>query len=44
MLYGLLRYPTDWDTRAKLSFAVGLASLKVQREGFEGLGLDALRS
>lgn len=44
MLYGLLRHPTDWDTRSRLSFAVGLASLKVQREGFEGLGLDSLRS
>ncbi|MBE3044746.1 hypothetical protein IMZ48_19735 [Candidatus Bathyarchaeota archaeon] len=41
MLYGLTCRHSDWDARAKLRFAVDLASLKVQREGFEGLGRDA---
>lgn len=40
MLYGLTCHCTDWDTRTKLRFAVNLATLKVQREGFEGLGRD----
>jgi fructose-1-phosphate kinase PfkB-like protein len=35
MLYGLFQ---DWDVGAKLKFAVSLASLKVQQEGFGGLG------
>lgn len=30
-----------WDDRAKVSFAVRLATLKVQREGFNGLGAAA---
>lgn len=41
MLYGLTCRRADWDTRAKLRFAVDLATLKVQREGFDGLGRDA---
>lgn len=40
MLYALACHSIDWDTRAKLRFAVNLATLKVQREGFEGLGRD----
>lgn len=42
MLYGLLAHGTDWDERRKVRFAVGLATLKVQREGFDGLGHDAI--
>ncbi|SPN98912.1 uncharacterized protein DNG_01951 [Cephalotrichum gorgonifer] len=42
MLYGLTCHQADWDTRAKLRFAVDLATLKVQRDGFDGLGRDAL--
>ena len=41
MLYGLTCHWADWDIRAKLRFAVDMATLKVQREGFEGLGRDA---
>ncbi|CAF3462190.1 unnamed protein product, partial [Fusarium graminearum] len=42
MLYGLICHPGDWSTGTKLSFAVQLATLKVQREGFDGLGVDML--
>ncbi|XEU96595.1 hypothetical protein FSHL1_001880 [Fusarium sambucinum] len=42
MLYGLICHPGDWSTGKKLSFAVHLATLKVQREGFDGLGVDML--
>ncbi|RSL40227.1 hypothetical protein CEP53_013507 [Fusarium sp. AF-6] len=42
MLYGLLCHPGDWSTGEKLGFAVQLATLKVQREGFAGLGVDML--
>ncbi|PKS05255.1 hypothetical protein jhhlp_008626 [Lomentospora prolificans] len=41
MLYGLICHAIDWDTEAKLKFAINLATLKVQREGFGRLGLDA---
>lgn len=44
MLYGLLCHAQDWDARAKLRFAVDLASLKVQKEGFGGLGAGALNA
>ncbi|KAJ3521767.1 hypothetical protein NM208_g13143 [Fusarium decemcellulare] len=37
MLYGLLCHPHDWGTEEKLGFAVQLATLKVQQEGFAGL-------
>lgn len=37
MLYGLLCHGDGWDTEQKVAFAVRLASLKVQREGFDGL-------
>jgi ketohexokinase len=39
MLYGLICHTDDWDREAKLRFAVELATKKVQREGFAGLGL-----
>jgi ketohexokinase len=35
MLYGL--HADAWSREAKLEFAVGLATKKVQREGFAGL-------
>lgn len=41
MLLGLIS--NDWplsDIGGTTSFAVKLATLKVQREGFEGLGVD----
>lgn len=51
-LYGLLcrdgikKTPSEhrdehWDDQRKLSFAVALATLKVQQEGFDGLGAAA---
>ncbi|CAI4210230.1 unnamed protein product [Parascedosporium putredinis] len=43
MLYALTCHSADWDTKTKLEFAVELATLKVQREGFEGLGQDVQR-
>lgn len=43
MLYGLLCHDRDWDTEMKLRFAAELATLKVQREGFNGLGADAVK-
>ncbi|KAI0157423.1 Ribokinase-like protein [Xylariaceae sp. FL1272] len=36
-LFGFLCHG-DWDDQAKLNFAVGLSTRKVQQEGFEGLG------
>ncbi|KLO79942.1 uncharacterized protein LW93_7387 [Fusarium fujikuroi] len=42
MLYGLICHPDDWTMGAKLGFAVRLATVKVQREGFDGLGRDML--
>ncbi|SPJ79849.1 uncharacterized protein FTOL_08240 [Fusarium torulosum] len=44
MLYGLICHPGDWSTGRKLGFAVQLATLKVQREGFDGLGADMLET
>ncbi|KAL0779495.1 hypothetical protein CaCOL14_003979 [Colletotrichum acutatum] len=40
MLYGLICQADTWDVTHKLGFAVALATLKVQREGFGGLGDD----
>ncbi|KAK3187067.1 hypothetical protein K4F52_004233 [Lecanicillium sp. MT-2017a] len=40
MLYGLICRNTKWDIQRCLRFAVNLATLKVQREGFRGLGND----
>lgn len=38
MLFSLLIYDADWTLQRKLQFAVQLATCKVQREGFQGLG------
>ncbi|KAK6952247.1 hypothetical protein Daesc_006782 [Daldinia eschscholtzii] len=38
MLFGLLCHDDDWDTEKKVQFAVQLATCKVQRDGFDGLG------
>lgn len=43
MLYGLLCHGRDWDDTSKLRFAVNLATSKVQREGFKGLGADIVK-
>lgn len=37
MLYGLVCQSQSWDVRRKVEFAVGLATRKVQQEGFGGL-------
>ena len=42
MLYSLLCHPDDWSAEQKASFAVDLATLKVQREGFARLGEDVI--
>lgn len=42
ILYGLLWRKDDWDMVRKLAFANELASRKVCREGFGGLG-DTMR-
>lgn len=42
MLYGLICHDRDWGVREKARFAVDLATLKVQREGFDGLGIAVL--
>lgn len=44
MLFGLLCHPLDWDTEAKLEFAVRLATRKVQQEGFGDVGQTALQA
>ncbi|KAI1312818.1 Ribokinase-like protein [Xylaria venustula] len=43
ILFGFLHHDHDWDDRAKLSFAVQLATYKVQQEGFNDLGFKAPR-
>ncbi|EFQ28032.1 D-sorbose [Colletotrichum graminicola M1.001] len=43
MLYGLICQTDTWDTADKLDFAVQLATLKVQREGFDELGDEMVR-
>ncbi|POR35233.1 Uncharacterized protein TPAR_04563 [Tolypocladium paradoxum] len=40
MLYGLVCPKKAWDISQNVRFAVNLATLKVQREGFDGLGAD----
>jgi len=37
MLYGMICHGSDWDLQTKLSFAVELATCKVQLDGFDGL-------
>ncbi|KAI2641855.1 Ribokinase-like protein [Hypomontagnella submonticulosa] len=43
MLFGLLCHHEDWDTEKQVQFAVQLATLKVQQDGFDGLGAEALK-
>ena len=43
ILYGLLWHSDDWDMVRKLVFANELASRKICREGFRGLG-DTMRT
>ncbi|TGJ86175.1 hypothetical protein E0Z10_g2602 [Xylaria hypoxylon] len=43
ILFGFLHHDYDWDSMAKLSFAVQLATCKVQQEGFNDLGFKAPR-
>ncbi|KAI0541019.1 Ribokinase-like protein [Xylaria digitata] len=43
ILFGFLHHDYDWDSTAKLSFAVQLATCKVQQEGFNNLGFKAPR-
>ncbi|KJZ80555.1 hypothetical protein HIM_00405 [Hirsutella minnesotensis 3608] len=40
MLFGLVVHRASWDLNQCVRFAVDLATLKVQREGFAGLGTD----
>ncbi|KAI0459814.1 Ribokinase-like protein [Xylaria acuta] len=44
ILFGFFQHDHDWDDWTKLSFAVQLATCKVQQEGFNDLGFKALRS
>ncbi|KAH8161747.1 hypothetical protein CIB48_g6516 [Xylaria polymorpha] len=41
ILFGFLQHDYDWDNWTKLSFAVHLATCKVQQEGFNELGFKA---
>ncbi|KAI1076264.1 Ribokinase-like protein [Whalleya microplaca] len=43
LLFGMLCHPEDWNAEMKVRFAVQLATCKVQREGFDGVGTDALK-
>ncbi|KAI2643683.1 Ribokinase-like protein [Xylaria nigripes] len=43
ILFGFLCHEHDWSNQAKLSFAVHVATCKVQQEGFNGLGVEAFR-
>lgn len=42
MLYGLVCRDERWTASQRLDFAVELATLKVQREGFANLGTDIM--
>ncbi|KAI1815014.1 Ribokinase-like protein [Poronia punctata] len=42
ILFGFLCHGGDWDLRAKLGFAVQLATRKVQQEGLDNLGFEPL--
>jgi ketohexokinase len=42
MLYSLTCRARDWSLQDKVGFAVDLATLKVQREGFGGLATDSV--
>ncbi|KAI1498545.1 Ribokinase-like protein [Biscogniauxia marginata] len=43
MLFGLLCHTRDWDVETKVRFAVRLATVKVQQEGFDGVGAETAR-
>ncbi|KAI2473717.1 Ribokinase-like protein [Annulohypoxylon bovei var. microspora] len=43
MLFGLLCHHEDWNTERKVQFAVQLATCKVQRDGFDGVGAEVLK-
>ncbi|KAI1191971.1 hypothetical protein F5B17DRAFT_425998 [Nemania serpens] len=43
ILFGFLHHEHSWDNWAKLSFAVQVATCKVQQEGFNDLGSKAPR-
>ena len=43
MLFGLLCHHEDWDTEKQVQFAVQLATLKVQQDGFDGVGAEAMK-
>ncbi|KAI1111127.1 Ribokinase-like protein [Nemania sp. NC0429] len=43
ILFGFLHHEHDWDNGTKLSYAVQVATCKVQQEGFNDLGFKALR-
>ncbi|KAI5924308.1 Ribokinase-like protein [Camillea tinctor] len=43
MLFGLLCHTRDWNDEKKVRFAVQLATLKVQQEGFDGVGAEVAR-
>lgn len=42
MLFALTCHPRDWDAAKGLRFAVQLATCKVQRDGFTGVGSDVM--
>ncbi|KAK6855751.1 Ribokinase-like protein [Apiospora arundinis] len=42
MLYGLLCHQDDWDAETKVRIAVHLATSKVQKEGFSGVGTHVM--
>lgn len=44
MLYGLVCCDAKWDIERSLKFAVNLATLKVQQEGFQGVGWELMRA
>ncbi|KAI1155740.1 Ribokinase-like protein [Nemania diffusa] len=43
ILFGFLHHNYEWNSWAKLSFAVQLATCKVQQEGFDDLSFKVLR-
>lgn len=43
MLYALICHADDWNTEAQLRFAVDIATEKVARDGFTGLGAKAIQ-
>ncbi|KAH9992185.1 Ribokinase-like protein [Xylariaceae sp. FL0662B] len=43
LLFGMLCHQEDWDAEMKVRFAVQLATCKVQREGFDGVGTNVTK-